>query len=123
MTSQTSPKNDSSKFQPNLSKHIVPEIDCKNCGKCCERFTMFYSFKNDPVTNSEAIRLMMLEGIGEKMHLEGDVAKKGTWLIIEIPCKYLTSEKQCAIYTSPDRPLLCRKYPHHLISDCPKVRS
>lgn len=110
-------------FEPNLSKRIVPEIDCLNCGKCCERYTMFYSHRNDPVMNSEATRLKMLAGIGDKMHFEGDVAGKGFWLIIDIPCKHLTTEKRCAIYNTPDRPLLCRKYPHPGLTDCPKVRS
>lgn len=110
-------------FKPNLSKWIIPEVDCTGCGKCCERFTQFYSFENDPVMNSEAQRFMMLEGFGEKMHLEGDTAKQGLWLIIDIPCKHLTADKRCAIYNSPDRPLLCRKYPHSGLSDCPKVRT
>lgn len=109
-------------FTSNLSPHIKPEIDCTGCGKCCERFTIFYSHQNDPVINSEMTRMMMLEGIGDKMHIEGDTLKKGQWLVLDIPCKYLTRDKRCAIYLSPDRPLLCRKYPHHAISDCPKVR-
>jgi len=111
------------KFTPNLSKRIAPESDCANCGKCCERYTMFYSFKNDPVMNSEAIRLTMLKDFGDKMHIEGDAAKQGTWLIVDIPCKYLTADKRCAIYNSPDRPLLCRVYPHNGLTDCPKARS
>ena len=107
----------------NLSTRINPEVDCKGCGKCCERYTMFYSNENDPSQNSEVPRLMALKGFGKRMHIEGDVAHEGIWLVINIPCKHLTPEKRCAIYSDPNRPLLCRKYPHLGLTDCPKARS
>ena len=51
---------------------------------------------------------------------DGDV----TWLEFHFPCKHLQSDKTCAIYNDPNRPLLCRRfpYPNSTVKDCPKVR-
>jgi Fe-S-cluster containining protein len=115
----------------NLSKQIIPEIDCKNCGKCCESFEIWYDDSCEEVQKSEIRRFMMLAEIGKKITTrketltDGKKTTSGVWLIFNYPCKYLTSEKRCLIYTSSFRPLLCRLYPYSGTTkdDCPKVRS
>ena len=110
---------------PNLS-HRVTSDDCANCGYCCEVFEIWYPALDGTVSNavirSEIQRLQMLSDIGDKITTR-DNSDGSTWVIFNIPCKYLTPEKKCAIYDRPDRPLMCRQFPYPLSTpeDCPKL--
>jgi len=108
---------------PNLSPHIDPET-CRSCGECCKNFEIAYDKDLDPIFLSEMRRLQMLRGIGKKITIreEEDVY----WLVFNFPCEHLrkvNGRYSCAIYNSPDRPLLCRHFPYHnsTTRDCPHL--
>jgi len=105
---------------PNLSKRITSD-DCRDCGKCCESFEIWYDDESPEVVNSEIQRFKTLDTIGDKITTRK--VKGGTWLVFNFPCKFLKEDKTCAIYESPNRPLLCRMFPYPLSDkqDCPKV--
>ncbi|MFA5407764.1 MAG: YkgJ family cysteine cluster protein [Bacilli bacterium] len=110
---------------PNLSNRVDSE-DCANCGHCCEIFEIWYppsdGTVNMEIIRSEIQRLQMLSGIGDKITTR-DNSDGSTWVIFNVPCRYLNEDKMCAIYNSPDRPWLCRyfPYPKSTVKDCPKL--
>lgn len=113
-------------MNPNLSPRVTSD-DCAGCGRCCEKFEIWYppadgSLHTD-IVRSEIRRFQMLKDIGDKITVRDD-ERCGTWLVFNIPCRHLNPDKTCAIYDSPDRPLLCRHfpYPDSLPVDCPHMR-
>jgi len=116
-------------IDPNESNNIIPDIDCKGCGKCCETFEIAYPnpprnkmTMNEGVYRSEMDRFKMLTVIGENITTKND--GDCTWLVFNYPCKYLLSNKTCEIYDNPIRPLLCRRFPYPNTTkvSCPKIR-
>lgn len=103
----------------NESPRIDPAV-CRTCGECCKYFEIGYSRDCEPLVLSEIARFRMLSGIGKKITVRED--EDGIWLRFNFPCKHLRKANgrySCAIYNSPDRPLLCRLYPHPDSTDCP----
>ncbi len=114
------------KDKPNLSMWIASE-DCAGCGRCCEVFETWYPAPdgtlNTAIQRSEIQRLQMLAEIGDRITTREN-EDGSTWLIFNVPCRYLNEDKTCAIYDSPERPLLCRyfPYPESTPEDCPRMR-
>ncbi|MBP2147229.1 Fe-S-cluster containining protein [Methanofollis sp. W23] len=109
----------------NSSPYIDP-AHCRTCGECCKYFEVWYSKDNDPLVLSEIQRFQMLDGIGDKITIHEE--EGGYWLRFNFPCKHLrqnsdTGLYSCAIYDSPDRPLLCRHFPYDNSTerDCPHM--
>jgi len=104
----------------------ITSADCLGCGVCCEKYEIFYPTGDGSweaeVQRSEMQRLQMLAGFGDKLTTREGVG--GTWLIFNIPCRFLQSDKRCAIYGSQNRPLLCRCFPYvnSTQDDCPHIR-
>lgn len=118
---------------PNISRRIISE-DCKDCGKCCEVFEIWYPPADFPtktpaekfelmLKRSELVRILLLSGSEDIFSVREDV-DGGVWLCFNRPCRHLLPDKSCAIYESPDRPLICRAfpYPNSTETDCPKIR-
>lgn len=40
-----------------------------------------------------------------------DVEKNYLFYQMDVPCSQLTGDKRCAVHGSPEKPLLCLKYP------------
>ena len=110
---------------PNLSDRVTSEV-CDGCGKCCEAFEIYYLPPDGSIEmaiyRSEMQRFMMLSGIGDNITTR-EAEDGGTWLVFNYPCKFLTHDKRCEIYDSPNRPFLCRcfPYPNSTSEDCPKL--
>lgn len=110
---------------PNLSRRVTSG-DCKGCGHCCEVFEIWYppadgTLQTD-IIRSETQRFKLLAGVGDAITTRDD--DNGTWLVFNIPCRFLNEDKTCAIYDSPNRPLLCRHfpYPESSVEDCPRLK-
>ena len=95
----------------NLSEYINPK-NCSKCGgKCCKQFWIYYPKDWDEIFISEMKRIQMLSGMEDKVKIVE--TEKSYQLIFDIPCKHLSEDGKCKIYNSPNRPLLCRKYPYN----------
>lgn len=112
-------------MKPNLSKRVTSD-DCKGCGRCCEVFEIWYppadgSLQTD-IIRSEIQRFRLLAGVGDAITTRDD-HMGGTWLVFNIPCRFLREDKTCAIYNSPERPLMCRHFPYgdSTRDDCPRL--
>lgn len=88
-----------------LHDEIVAQIDCGECGNCCNTL-------RPGLTDKEIDRLSEIDKISlkdfEKKYIELDDFEKIKYLK-DTPCKYL-KDKKCTIY--PDRSIECRSYPH-----------
>ena len=110
---------------PNLSDRVTP-VDCDGCGRCCEAFEIYYPAPDGSIERelyrSEIQRFMMLSEIGNKITTR-PATDGGTWLVFNYPCRFLTHDKRCEIYDSPNRPFLCRcfPYPNSTSDDCPRL--
>jgi Fe-S-cluster containining protein len=87
-----------------LHDKIVAQIDCIECGNCC-------NVLRPSVSDTEIERLSEIDKIspnefGKKFVEFSDDNIK---YLKDTPCKYLR-DKKCTIY--PDRPEECRSYPH-----------
>jgi Fe-S-cluster containining protein len=107
----------------NLSLYIDPET-CRSCGECCKNFEIAYDKDLDPIILSEMHRFQMLRGIGKKITIQEEDGMY--WLVFNFPCEHLrkvNGRYSCAIYNSPDRPLLCRHFPYKnsTTQDCPDL--
>lgn len=110
----------------NSSRYIDPTI-CRTCGQCCQYFEVWYPKDSNPIILSEMQRFKALAFIGDKISIREE--KLGYWLRFNIPCKHLRQNSDsglfsCAIYNSPDRPLLCQHFPYWDSTgrDCPHIK-
>ena len=87
-----------------LHDEIVAQIDCTECGNCC-------NVLRPAVTEKEIERLSAIDKVSiehfEKEHV--NLSDDDIKYLKHIPCKYL-KDKKCTIYS--DRPEECRSYPH-----------
>ena len=105
----------------NESNFINPKT-CRTCGRCCETFTIMYpkelDIKGGDTLLSEVDRFRLLDtGLIEIIDYPSARGVK-----LNIKCKHLSHEKgifTCNIYDSPERPLLCQRYPGPDSEDCP----
>ncbi len=89
----------------------IREGECHQCGECCQ--TVNITAVRDVTLRQhgslEELRLYMkyrgIRVIGE------DVGQNALFYEIDIPCDQLTDDKQCKVHDSPEKPLLCLKYP------------
>ena len=105
----------------NLSRNLDP-TNCEKCGgKCCKYFEIWYGDDWNKIALSEMERFTNLKTVGDKFEIIRDNTRKGYWLRINDPCKYLDTNNRCEIHESEDRPLLCRlfPYPNSTKRDCP----
>lgn len=110
------------RFASNLSNRINPK-NCKKCGgTCCKQFWIWYPANADVIKLSEMYRIRMLSGLQDVIEII-KCGGRGWKLLFKIPCIHLTAEGKCAIYNSPERPMLCRKFPHpgDTPDECPYV--
>ncbi len=40
-----------------------------------------------------------------------DISANALFYAVELPCSQLTADNQCRVHNSPEKPLLCLKYP------------
>ena len=85
--------------------------ECHQCGECCR------------TVNMTVVRDVTLRQHGSRAELERYLSYRGIRVVgedaaanalfyeIDIPCSQLTEDNQCKVHDSPDKPLLCLKYP------------
>lgn len=85
--------------------------ECHQCGECCK------------TVNITAVRDITLQQHGNIEELKRylgwrgitvqgeDVERNLLFYSMEIPCEQLTSENVCKVHDSPDKPLICHRYP------------
>ncbi|CAI2717682.1 YkgJ family cysteine cluster protein [Nitrospina watsonii] len=89
----------------------VREGECHQCGECCK--TVNVTVVRDITlrqhgTIEELERYLKYRGI----QLVGeDVDNNYLFYAIPIPCDQLTADNRCQVHATPDKPLLCLKYP------------
>jgi len=109
----------------NLSDRVTSE-DCAGCGYCCETFEIWYPAPDEnqwtDIIRSEIKRLQMLSRFGRLITTRSN-DDGSTWVVFNIPCRYLQPDKSCSIYYHPERLLLCRCFPFSSSTkeDCPKL--
>lgn len=89
----------------------VREGECHQCGECCQ------------TVNITAVRDVTLRQHGslEELHLYmkyrgilvvgENIEQNALFYEIKIPCNQLTENNECKVHDSPEKPLLCLKYP------------
>lgn len=85
--------------------------ECSQCGECCR------------TVNLTVVRGLTLEQHGSREELEKYLGFRGIKIAgedaernllfysIEIPCSQLGPENECLAHNSPEKPLICLKYP------------
>lgn len=89
----------------------VREGECHQCGECCQ--TVNITAMRDVTLRQhgslEELRLYMkyrgIRVVGE------DEERNVLFYEIDIPCDQLTEDNECKVHDSPEKPLLCLKYP------------
>ena len=85
--------------------------ECHQCGECCR------------VVNITAVRDETLKQHGNRKELElylsyrgirvvgEDEAQNRLFYAIDIPCSQLGPDNSCRVHNTPDKPLICYRYP------------
>ena len=85
--------------------------ECHHCGECCKTVNM-------TVVRDVTLRQHgNLEELGKYLSYRGirlvgeDVANNYLFYAVNVPCDQLTGDNRCGVHDTPDKPLLCEKYP------------
>ena len=85
--------------------------ECNQCGECCK------------TVNITAVRDLALQQHGNRGELElylsyrgirvagEDVENNLLYYSLEIPCSRLGPDNVCGVHNTPDKPLICYRYP------------
>ncbi len=90
---------------------LVRSGECERCGKCCEtvNLTVVRDVALQQHGNLEELKLYLsyrgIQVAGE------DVENNFLFYSISIPCRQLNEDKSCRVHETPDKPLLCLRYP------------
>ena len=89
----------------------VREGECHQCGECCRTL------------NLTVVRDVTLRQHGNRQELERYLAYRGIRVVgedvernylfyeMDLPCRELTGDNRCRVHGTPEKPLLCLKYP------------
>ena len=89
----------------------VREGECHQCGECCQtvNITVVRDVTLRQHGSLEELRLYMkyrgIIVVGE------NIEQNALFYEIKIPCDQLTEDNVCKVHDSPEKPLLCLKYP------------
>lgn len=85
--------------------------ECHQCGECCKTVNM--TVVRDVTLRQHGSRVELERYLGYRgIRVVGeDVDRNALFYEVDIPCSQLTADHQCAVHDSPDKPLLCHKYP------------
>ena len=87
------------------------EGECNSCGECCE------------TVNMTVVRDVTLRQHGNLEELQRYLSFRGIRVVgedrksnqlyysMDIPCSELTPENKCRVHGSPEKPLLCHRFP------------
>ena len=90
---------------------LVRKGECHQCGECCQS------------VNLTVVRDITLRQHGNREELEKYLSYRGIKIVgedieanllfysIDIPCSKLGPNNECQVHDSPDKPLICLKYP------------
>jgi len=90
---------------------LVRKGECHQCGKCCK------------TVNLTVVRDITLRQHGSREELEKYLSYRGIKVVgedtganllfysLDIPCSQLGPNRECLVHDSPDKPLICLKYP------------
>ncbi len=90
---------------------LIREGECHQCGECCQ------SVNITVVRDVTLLQHGSLEELKRYMSFRGirvvgeDKEKNMLFYTLDIPCSQLTQNKNCKVHGSPEKPLLCLKYP------------
>jgi len=98
----------------------VREGECHQCGECCR------------TVNLTVVRDVTLRQHGNLEELKRYLAYRGIRVVgedaaqnylfyqMDVPCSQLTEDNRCRVHGTPEKPLLCLKYPEEPgdIADC-----
>ncbi len=90
---------------------LIREGECRQCGECCQSV-------NITVVRDVTLRQHgSLEELERYMSFRGirvvgeDKEKNMLFYTLDISCNQLTKDNTCKVHDSPEKPLLCLKYP------------
>ena len=85
--------------------------ECHQCGECCKTVNM--TVVRDVTLRQHGSRAELERYLGYRgIRVVGeDVAGNALFYEVELPCSQLTADNQCRVHDSPEKPLLCLKYP------------
>ena len=90
---------------------LIRKGECHSCGECCESLNM--TVVRDVTLrqhgNMEELKLYLnyrgIRVVGE------DIEKNLLFYAMDVPCSQLREDKTCKVHNTPEKPLLCLKYP------------
>ncbi|PIR00481.1 MAG: hypothetical protein COV66_06115 [Nitrospinae bacterium CG11_big_fil_rev_8_21_14_0_20_45_15] len=90
---------------------LIRKGECHGCGECCE------------TVNITVVRDVTLRQHGNREELERYLKYRGIRVVgedrennylfyaMDVPCSQLNADKTCKVHGTPEKPLLCLKYP------------
>jgi len=85
--------------------------ECHSCGECCKTVNITVEREvtlRQHGSREELERYLKYRGIrvvGE------DIPSNRLFYALDIPCSELTEDNRCRVHDSPEKPLICLKYP------------
>jgi len=85
--------------------------ECHSCGECCK------------TVNMTVVRDITIQQHGSLKELELYLSYRGIRVVgsdekrnqlyysMDVPCSELTSENQCRVHDSPEKPFICHRFP------------
>ena len=87
------------------------EGECHSCGECCQtvNITVVRDITLQQHGNLEELqRYLSYRGI----RVEGSDEKSNQlYYSMNVPCSELTSDNRCQVHGSPEKPLICQRFP------------
>ena len=87
------------------------EGECHSCGECCQ------------TVNMTVVRDVTLRQHGNLEELQSYFSYRGIRVVgddekrnqlyytMDVPCSELTADKRCRLHDSPEKPLICNRFP------------
>ena len=85
--------------------------ECVQCGECCKsvNITAVRDITLSQHGNMEELKRYLsfrgIQVVGE------DIEKNLLYYTIQIPCSKLGPDNECLVHDSPEKPLICHRYP------------
>lgn len=94
-----------------MNRSLEREGECHSCGECCQ------------TVNMTVVRDVTLQQHGNLEELKRYLSYRGIQVVgsdekrnqlyysMNVPCSELTSENRCRVHGSPEKPLICHRFP------------
>ncbi len=90
---------------------LTRQGECHQCGECC-RTVNITAVRDETLRQHGNLKELALYLSYRGIRVVGEnVEKNQLHYAIDIPCSELTADNRCRVHNTPEKPLICYRYP------------